>query len=460
MLFKRFWKNSTGNITIMLALSAIPLLLGVGAAIDTLRVINTQTELQAAADAAAVAGGTNDKATDKQVEATVSAYLGQNGGLSSLNSIPQIEHGKTKDGHFFVSVHGTIATSFMVLAGIDSMEVNAYSEMMTGSQSAEVALVLDNTASMGTQGRLPALKNAAHNLINTLYKDKSKNAYLKVGIVPFAQYVNVGLANRNAVWLNVPPDSGNMVHSCHMTYPNATSSNCHDTSYSYVIDGIQQTGTRKVCDVNNGEGKEVCGDSWSGLTWHGCVGSRNAPNDENVPGLGPYPGILNASCSAVVTDLTDDQSALSSKIDAMVAVGETYIPQGLLWGWNLLDPSEPYTTAKTYAEVQASKGTKSLVLMTDGENTVAPKYPSHYSTQDKKLLSATNARMLRICDNIKAKGISIYTVGFKVATQEAKDVLASCASNGQQAYDAADDAALYGAFSAIAGQLSQVAIVK
>ena len=112
-------------MTIMLALAAIPLFLGAGAAIDTLRVISVQTQLQAATDEAAVAGGTNDKATDKQVEATVSSYLDRNGGLSSLNTIPRIAHGKTEDGHFFVSIHGTIATSFMVLAGIDSMEVNA-----------------------------------------------------------------------------------------------------------------------------------------------------------------------------------------------------------------------------------------------------------------------------------------------------------------------------------------------
>ena len=460
MHFKRFWKNSAGNITVMLAISAVPLLLGAGAAMDTLRAMNMQTILQAAADAAAIAGGTDDKASAAQVDKTVNTYLEQNGTLGALNTIPKIEHGKTQDGHFFVRIQGTINTSFMVLAGIDTMQVGAYSEITTGSQSAEVALVLDNTASMGTQGRLDALKKAAHNLVDTLYKDKSSSSYLKLGIVPFAQYVNVGMANRNALWMTVPPDTGSMVHSCHKTYPNATSSNCHTTPYSYIVDGIQQTGTRKSCDWNYGDAQEVCGDAWSGQTWHGCVGSRNSPNDEYVPGVGPYPGILNASCPAVITDLTDDKSALSQKIDAMVAVGETYIPQGLLWGWNLLDSSEPYTTAKTYAEVKALKGTKSLVLMTDGENTVAPKYPSHYSTQDQKLLSATNDRMLRICDNIKAKGISIYTVGFKVSTQEAKNVLASCASNSQQAYDASDDSALYAAFAAIAGQLSQVAFAK
>jgi hypothetical protein len=98
--------------------------------------------------------------------------------------------------------------------------------------------------------------------------------------------------------------------------------------------------------------------------------------------------------------------------------------------------------------------------MRDGENTVAPKYPWHYSTQDKNFLSATNDRMLRICDNIKAKGISIYTVGFKVPTQQAKEVLTSCASNAQQAYDASDDAALYEAFLAIDGQLSEAAFAK
>jgi len=460
MYFIRFLRDTAANVTIILSLAAIPLLLAAGAAMDIMRATDVQTLLQSAADAAVIAGGTDDKASEVQIDKTVKNYLAQNGALDVLKSISKIEHGKTKDDHFFVRIQGTIDTSFMVLAGIQTMNVGAYSEMLTGSQFAEVALVLDNTGSMGTEGRLEALKKASHNLIDTLYKDKSSKAYLKVGIVPFAQYVNVGLANRNAIWMDVPPDSGKMVNYCHDTYPDATYSNCHQVPYSYTVDGVQQTGWGQQCDWNMGQPKQVCEDVWSGQSWNGCVGSRNAPQDEVVPGTGRYPGILNASCPDAITDLTDDRSKLSKKIDAMVAVGETYIPQGLLWGWNLLDSSEPYSTAKSQSETHAANGTKSLVSMTDGENTVYPQYPYHDSTEDVGTLDATNDRMLRICDNIKGQGINIYTVGFKVPTQKAKDVLARCASNEQQAYDASDDAALYGAFAAIAGQLSQVALTK
>ncbi|HUR43382.1 MAG TPA: pilus assembly protein TadG-related protein, partial [Aestuariivirga sp.] len=54
--FHRFLPNSSGNVTIMVALAAIPLVAGAGLAIDYLRGVRTQSELQQVADAAALAG--------------------------------------------------------------------------------------------------------------------------------------------------------------------------------------------------------------------------------------------------------------------------------------------------------------------------------------------------------------------------------------------------------------------
>ena len=57
MSVKTFVSNSSGNVAVMLSIVAVPLLLGVGAATDILRQSNVMTKLQAAADAAAMAGG-------------------------------------------------------------------------------------------------------------------------------------------------------------------------------------------------------------------------------------------------------------------------------------------------------------------------------------------------------------------------------------------------------------------
>ena len=140
----------------------------------------------------------------------------------------------------------------------------------------------------------------------------------------------------------------------------------------------------------------------------------------------------------------------------MNAVGETYIGPGLLWGWNVLDPSEPITGAKTAADMAATKGLKSVVLMTDGDNTKSAVYPYHYGNdpvQGDKITS-------QLCDRIKSDGISIYTVAFKVIKQSSKDLLTNCASDPEQAFDATDTAGLIVAFDQIGASLAQMRFTK
>ena len=64
----------------------------------------------------------------------------------------------------------------------------------------EVALVLDTTKSM-EGARLAELKRAARKFLDTIdasLPDNDANAF-KVAIVPFSEYVNVGLGRRAAL---------------------------------------------------------------------------------------------------------------------------------------------------------------------------------------------------------------------------------------------------------------------
>jgi Flp pilus assembly protein TadG len=456
MSIKSFGADKRGNVAMMFSLAAVPLVLAIGAATDILRMNNTQTLLQGATDAAALAGASAHGLGASVMNQTAADSLKANGAIDAVQTITIQDSGIEKGtGRFHVNFRGTVDTTFMALAGISTLDVGAYSEVEIGGQALEVALVLDNTASMNSEGRLDSLKAAAKSLVSQMVKDKPADGYLKIGIVPFADYVNVGMANRSAAWMDVPNDWNETIKN----YPSVTvtgASGCHEEKAVYNNDGVPTPYTYQVCD-NPGTSVTTYSDVVFPHRWYGCVGSRPDPLDRGIASLETrYPGIMDTGCPEPITNLTEDESTLIKQISSMNAVGETYIPSGLLWGWNMLDSSVPITGAKTKAEMEALKGVKSLVLMTDGDNTKSPEYPYHYGS-DAALADKITAQL---CENIKAENINVYTVAFKVTKASSKDLLTACASSASQAYNAEDAAGLAEAFSLIGKSLAQMRLTR
>jgi Flp pilus assembly protein TadG len=453
---KSFLKNTSGNVAIMLSLAAVPILLATGAAIDILRQNDTQTLLQSAADSAAIAGAGFAQTDIGKAKTAVKDYLTQNEAYQAVASSMDVESEiDKKSGHFHVRLTGKINTTFMALAGVSALDVGAYSEVSAGGQDLEVALVLDNTASMNSEGRLVSLKAAAKSLVDTIFTAKSPTGYLKVGIVPFADYVNVGLSNRNASWINVPKDYTEVIKDyATVTYTGA--SDCHDEKGVWNNDGVPTPYTYQVC-TSPGTPSTTYSDVTLNHKWEGCTGSRNSPLDLSIASPSDkYPGLLDTGCPQELTLLTENQSTVNTNIDAMNAVGETYIPSGLLWGWNMLDPDEPLKGAKTKAEMASAKGVKSVVLMTDGDNTKSAVYPYHYGSDAAEADKIT----AQLCENIKADGITIYTVAFKVTKPSSKSLLTNCASSAAKAFDATDAGSLLAAFDEIGQSLAQLRFTK
>jgi hypothetical protein len=261
--------------------------------------------------------------------------------------------------------------------------------------------------------KIADLKFAAKDLIDTLAGGAASYSTVKFGIVPFSKYVNIGTTYSGSVWLD-PPASG---------------------------------------------------------VGSGCVGSRSNPGDLDIHLPGHHTEINNpGSCPAEVTPLTNDYAKLHSEVDSMVATGATYIPAGLFWGWNLLDPDVPFTEAMSTAQRKKVKGQRVMVLMTDGENTLIPAYPEHVGlaaseparSQDSIVANEITAS---VCEKIKAEGIRVYTVAFQITQNVAalsdprldmKALLSSCASDPSMAYDAANGAALKSAFKQIASDLASL----
>ncbi len=384
-------------MAVMLGLAMVPLGLGAGAAVDFARALQVRTILQGAADAAAIAGGTSRDKSDAALQQIVEQYLEINGAKDALQYVGEIKQELNEGkGTLTVSIDGTIPSSFMRLAGFSDMDIGASSEVNVGSQALELALVLDNTGSMsGT--KIINLRSAATNLVNIIQSESSSYADVKMAVVPFAEYVNIGPFRGGEAWV--------------------------DKSYL------------------------------GGQPFSGCVGSRRDPQDQQVGAIGGgYPGLSGVRCNVELLPLTTNLDAVKSRIASMVAVGATYVPTGLMWGWNVLDSQVPFAEGRTAADMKRINGRKAIVLMTDGENTISPTYPTH----DGRDVATSNTSLEEMCSKVKMEGIQIFTVSFMVPTDTIKDILIGCASAPSQYFDADNSTELNAAFTQIARELAAI----
>ena len=99
---------------------------------------------------------------------------------------------------------------------------------------------------------------------------------------------------------------------------------------------------------------------------------------------------------------------------------------------------------------------KIAVLMTDGAyNSTNGQAFNDNSTPT----AAIRTRALGLCTGMKAKGITVYTIGFQVGNDSnAVNMLSSCATSTSNFYNAANGDALRAAFRDIALQIAKLHI--
>lgn len=166
--------------------------------------------------------------------------------------------------------------------------------------------------------------------------------------------------------------------------------------------------------------------------------------------------------------LSAGRDAIKAKITALDTDDSTAGHIGLAWGWYMLSPNwgslwpDDVNRPGTYTQENLAKV---LVLMTDGDfNTaycrgVVAKNAGVGSSSDKINCNATNGDAFdqaeSLCDAIKARDITIYTVGFgNGLSGSGGDFLRGCATSERHAYMAATGEDLREAFSNIARSIS------
>ena len=426
------------NVAITFALSLVPIIGFVGASIDYGHAVSVRTALQAALDSTALMlSKSAATATSSQLQSTAKNYFNGLFDRPDAASVNITATYSTASGQQ-VTVNGSaqVATYFMQILGYNSLTVTGTSTTTWGMSRLRVALVLDNTGSMADSGKINELKTATSNLLTQLQNAASTDGDVYVSIIPFVKDVNVDPSNSSASWID-------------WTDWDANNGTCSGFGSSFGSMGASQstcTGTWKPSNHN---------------TWNGCVMDRGDPTgpdpqnyDTNIvpPALGitatQFAAEQYSMCPQAATGLSYDWSAMNKLVSKMQPNGNTNQAIGLALGWMSLTGGGPFTAPAmdpTYSYNQA------IIILTDGLNT----QDRWYSVQ-----SQIDARQTMTCNNIKAAGITIYTVQVSTDGTPLSPLLQQCASDSSKFFFLTSSSQIVTTFSQIGTNLSQLYIAK
>lgn len=510
---RAFARETGGSVAILFGVALIPLLIGVGVAVDYGRALIVRERMADAADAAALAIGSWPGLNEAELSAKAQQFFDANYPPTEIGTVGKVDV-KLAGDDISVSVSGQVPTTFMKLANFDALNVGVTNKITKKQRNIEVVLVLDITGSMNSGGKLSAMKNAATKMVNTLFNNKSTSDTLKIGLVPFSAAVNVGTDKQNSGWIDTA------------TYPNNSAIAKEDFAYTngqnaftlfnqlrnrdwagcvreraepyeltddppassaatkwapyFAPDEPSASGNCSSSSSNSSYTNDyLCDGSYTNIS--SCFNGETTTAAKRQCFTGKYNNItvsnsskgpqLNCSPSPVMA-MSNVRSTINNAINNLSAGGYTVIPAGLLWGWRLISPGAPFTEGSAYDD---EKWIKAIVLLTDGDNDVNAGNNSHNesdynafgyakrghlgNTSGSNAVATLNTKTLTVCNAIKAKEIQLYTIGFQVSSS-AQNLLRSCATKPDMFYNSPSNQQLEVVFADIAQGLSELRIAQ
>jgi Flp pilus assembly protein TadG len=497
------------NVAITFAIAALPVSMMVGMGVDITNAIRVKLALQDATDEAAISLARQQQSiADSAISSTANSYV-----MASYSETPSITvTNATIDRTNIIATiddQAVVPMYFSQLVGMSSITVKAHA-VAQGLQL-EVSLVLDTSGSMGdtlgTGGtKISSLRTAVTDFLNTMFGNSSTSQRVSIGMVPFSYGVRILPAGTS------PPsymDTGGLEGDPYgdfdattftrfqlFTQMNQSWGGCVMTRpppYD-VTDDTPTTSTPATLfipwfapdepDTNLGWGysqyendyiADTGGTCTNSYNWYGQLNLTDLQREQRIckyknaspsSGLGPNYGCV----SQAITPLTSTLSTLTTAASTLQANGTTNIMEGLMWGWRVLSPGEPFTQGRAYS---APNNRKVIILMTDGYNNyggVNNINDSTYftygfarngllgnATSDNNALDALlDAKTLQACTNAKAQGIIIYTIAFGNTADSS--MLQSCASKPSYFYFPQNSSDLDPVFQSIAQSLTALRI--
>jgi len=401
-----FQKDTRGAIAVIFGFTFLVIVVALGSAIDVARGIRVSTTIASAVDAAVLAGAKGMRLknmTDTEITTLVTTIFNENVKASGVDTptinVFDVIINRAKSS-VELDVKAEIPTVIGQLAGVDKLSTPSRGVAVYEAQDIEVALQLDVTGSMsGT--KMADLKDATKLLVDILIPDDKtllQGQKIRIGYAPYAAGINAGPYAKHM--------NGNVSAPNNCVYER--SNTVHQDTDSFPVGGAKVHKTK-----------------------------LDLPSANNCP-------------TAQVLPMTDDKIKLKTTVDSYWTGGSTAGHLGTAFSWYLLSPkwasiwpvaSEPAAYGDT--------GTKKIaILMTDGQyNTVGGDYSGSNVSVSQNFAKDT-------CAAMKAAGIKVYTVGFKLNVSSATATLQACASTMDHFYEAEDGDALKLAFASIAEDIA------
>ena len=442
-MIRRFRRDERGNFLMLFGLVLVPLMGVVGVAIDYSRASNARQALNSAIDSAALMAARDaQKMTDKDLTKRVDDWVKDNlpPDVKSQFSGSVITIDRTART-IKIDASANVPTTISSVLGMTKLPVSTSSQSTWGTNKIELALVLDNTGSM-SGAKMTALKQASKDLIKIMKDASIDPEQIKISIVPFNTQVRIDRGFKDESWIKY-----GRTRSVTMSYDSKSK------SYKTPTGVDESDSTISGCSTNS-RGVRTCKEAVSKPKWaatEGCIADRDKNYDVTDGGsygasAQQYPA---AWCSyptlAEIKPLTNDWDALNTHIDTMSAVGNTNITIGAAWGWATLTQVAPFTNAKLKTEPRLKKY---MILLTDGDNTENGAGDS---------TSTIDARTKLACTNVKADGVSLYTIRVIDGNES---LLKSCASAPEMYYNVKNASELSPVFQAIAKEISAVRLTQ
>jgi Flp pilus assembly protein TadG len=398
---KNFGSCQKGSIAVMYAVSAIPIFVAAGSAVDYIRYLANVTELQAALDSAALAAAATPEATDAERLALAEATFTRNLEGGDLAGSAIVRSFDIEDETVVAAADMKMATSLMQFAGIKAMNLSVGAEIaVPANKNAEIALVLDYSGSMNEMiaggVKYVAMKNAAKDLISDL--EAANPDKVKFALVPFSHHV-YGTFNKSDI---LGQSGGGTWTGC-----------TQDRKYPYNL-----TDATPTSDNNT---------KW---------GQAQAPVHASS-GCSGY-----ASNNLVMKPLSNDFAYLKSRLDMMTPYAWTHIALGVEFGFHMLSDNAPFSEGVSYDDKETQKF---MVLLTDGAQTEPAFGPGGTRT-----VAQGESNLEALCTNAKAKGITMITIAYDLDDNATTNRLKNCASDPDKNFFVATSAAaVAGAFENI-----------
>jgi len=416
LLIGRWTGDQRGSYAVIFAISLVPILIAIGAAVDLSQAFIVKQRLTRALDAAGLAvGGVTGQST-AELRTMAQNFFNANYPAAKIG-VPAALTVTPNGNNITLGVTATMPTAVMGIIGINSLSIGTTSQITRMGKKLEVALVLDTTGSMGSSSKMTTMRTAAKDLIDKVSAAAVNPGDVKIAIVPFTVNVKVGTGYKNENWIKwnwTTPKT----QTCTGSYWNGTYQ-CNDKSYSI------SKSSWKGCVIDRDQNYDIS------------VATASASNDATL-----YPADNDDCYTEPLMPLSSDWSALKTKINDLSPNGNTNTTIGMVWGWQMVKQNAILSNAAA----PASNLDKVIVFLTDGENT-----ESRFTTSKSSIDSRTAA----LCAAIKADNIIVYTIRVMEGNEA---ILKNCASDSGKYFSVTNASQLTTVFSSIAQALSNLRV--